>query len=164
MRIINRSRVVLGAFLVLTLFVAACTQVGEPAPTPSSTVSVQETPPRDGDQVEIQRDPDVPELPFPDNPDPDQCGIPQQWGKDDPAWLSGHYQGELVQPTVYLYDSHLRKRITGAAPTGAKVRIILYQSNPVLDYYMVRTIDTEEPQEGWVPAPFLSFESVENVS
>ena len=27
-----------------------------------------------------QRDANVPELPFPDNPDPNQCGIPTRWG------------------------------------------------------------------------------------
>lgn len=164
MRNINRGRVALGVFLVLMLFTAACLQVDAPASTPTPTGPVQEGLSQDGEQVEIQRDPDVPELPFPDNPDPDQCGIPQQWGKDDPAWLSGYYQGDLVQPTVFLYDSHLRKHVKGAAPTGAKVKVILYQVNPVLDYYMVRTIETDEPQEGWVPAPFLSFEPVDEAS
>jgi hypothetical protein len=43
-----------------------------------------------------QRSPEVPELPFPDNPDPSQCGIPIQWGAEEPAWLSGIYDGELV--------------------------------------------------------------------
>lgn len=56
----------------------------------------------------LVRDADVPELPFPDNPDPNQCGIPTQWGLDTSAWVSGYYQGELVQPTVYLHRSHLR--------------------------------------------------------
>lgn len=163
MRTINSSRVVLGICWILLLFVAACSQVEVPASSPTPTESVQETLSPDGEQVEIQRDPDVPDLPFPDNPDPDECGIPQSWGSDDPAWLSGYYEGKLVQPTVYLYDSHLRKSIKGSGPTGAKVKIVLYQSNPVLDYYMVRTIDTEDPQEGWVPAPFLSFEPVDNV-
>lgn len=40
----------------------------------------------------------VPALPFPDNPDPTQCGIPTVWGLDDPAWISRYYQGEFVQP------------------------------------------------------------------
>lgn len=104
----------------------------------------------------------MPPLPFADNPDPTLCGIPQPWGTDDQAWLTGYYprgpEGALVQPTVYLYDSHLRKRITGAAPSGAEVQVKLFQANPELDYYLVRTVSHTPPQEGWVPAPFLQFE------
>ncbi|MGD1994573.1 MAG: DUF3179 domain-containing (seleno)protein, partial [Anaerolineae bacterium] len=89
--------------------------------------------------------------------DPSQCGIPTPWGKDEPAWLTGYYEGQLIQPTVYLYDSHLRNEVTGTAAHGTEVRILLYQSNPELDYYLVETVDGSD-QEGWVPAPFLSFE------
>jgi hypothetical protein len=110
-------------------------------------------------EVAFERDPDVPDLPFPDNPDPSLCGIPIQWGIDDPAWLNGYYEGELIQPN--LYDSHLRYSITGAVQSGTEVQILLYQQNPELDYYLVRTIDQNESQEGWVPAPFLSFVPVE---
>lgn len=108
------------------------------------------------------RDPDVPALPFPDNPDPSQCGIPTPWGKDDPAWLTGYYEGELVQPVVYLYDSHSRLSIKAEAPHGSQVQVVLFQSNPVTDYYMVKVIgpDGDTRGEGWVPEPFLSFERV----
>ena len=74
--------------------------------------------------------------------------------------MSGYYEGELVQTVVYLYDSHLRYEITGAAPTGTPVKILFYQENPQLDYYLVETIELEEKQSGWVPAPFLSFDPV----
>lgn len=164
MKNLGHIRVALGISLLLAWFAAACSQTVTPASTPTATTPLRATDSPDREQVEIQRDSDVPTLPFPDNPDPDQCGIPQQWGQDDPAWLSGYYEGELIQSTVLLYDSHLRKSIIGAAPTGSKVEVILYQSNPVLDYYLVRTLETEEPQEGWVPAPFLSFEPIENAS
>ena len=100
----------------------------------------------------------IPPLPFPDNPDKSQCGIPTPWGKDTLAWLDGHYQGQLVQARVFLYDSHSRSRITGSAPTGARVRVVMFQQNPVLNYYFVRTINTGTAQEGWVPAPFLRLE------
>ena len=102
----------------------------------------------------------VPPLPFPDNPDPEQCGIPTPWGKDDPAWLTGIWQGELVQPVVYLYDSHLRREVVGQIPHGGRVEIQLFQSNPVLHFYRVRSLDLTPVQEGWVPAPFLSHEAV----
>lgn len=101
----------------------------------------------------------VPELPFPNNPDPDACGIPRAWGPNDAAWLDGAYEGELVEPVVHLYDSHLRSAVTGALPTGTSVRVILYQNNPVLDFYLVRGEDPDgTTHEGWVPAPFLAFE------
>ena len=102
----------------------------------------------------------MPELPLADNPDPTQCGIPIDWEVDEPAYLSGLYEGELVQPTVLLYDSHLRFNITASAPHGAEVQVLLYQQNPVIDYYLVKIIGAEPPNEGWVPAPFLSFEPV----
>jgi hypothetical protein len=104
------------------------------------------------------RDPAVPALPFDDNPDPDQCGIPTRWGLDDPAWLTGMWEGELIEPDVLLYDSHQRLRIEGSIPHGGEVRIILVQENPVLDFYLVEAADGSA--EGWVPAPFVSFEPV----
>jgi hypothetical protein len=108
--------------------------------------------------VEIERDPDVPELPFADNPDPALCGIPQPWGSDEPAYLTGIYEGKLVQPVVFLYDSHLRRKIQAEAPHGVKVKILLAQSNPTLNYYLVKVEGAGPPNEGWVPAPFLVFE------
>jgi hypothetical protein len=101
---------------------------------------------------------DVPDLPFDDNPDPDQCGIPVRWGKDDPAWLTGMWEGELIQPSVHLYDSHLRLEVRGRLDHGSEVRIVLFQENPVLDYYLVESPDGAV--EGWVPEHFLSFERV----
>lgn len=96
----------------------------------------------------------IPKLPFPDNPDPTLCGIPTAWNRPEPGWLDGHYGGKLVEPTVFLYDSHNRNRITGKALSGTKVKVLLFQANPKLNYYLVRTL-SEPRQEGWVPAPFL---------
>ena len=106
----------------------------------------------------VERDANVPDLPFEDNPDPTLCGIPQPWGEDDPAWLSGYYEGELLQAEVLLYDSHARRSIVGSAPTGTEIEILLFQVNPSLNYYLVRTLNLEENVEGWIPAPFVSFE------
>jgi hypothetical protein len=103
-----------------------------------------------------ERDPDVPQLPFPDNPDPSACGIPTLWGNAS-GRLTGIYQGQLVEPTVYLYDSHLRNHITAALPSGTPVQVELYQSNPVLDFYYVRAETPDGPRQGWVPAPFLQL-------
>jgi hypothetical protein len=97
----------------------------------------------------------VPALPFDDNPDPLLCGIPRPWTGQKRAWLSGYYDGKLIQPTVYLYDSHLRREVVAAAPTGAEVAVSLYQVNPTLNYYLV---NLPGGGEGWVPAPFLAFE------
>jgi hypothetical protein len=105
------------------------------------------------------RDADVPALPFEDNPDPLQCGIPTPWGIEETAYLTGMWEGELIQPHVFLYDSHLRLSVTGGAPHGTEVQIILFQENPILDYYFIK-IPGAQSQEGWVPEHFLSFEPV----
>lgn len=137
-----------------------------PSPTanPTESAAVATQPPLDptyAARIAAERSPEVPDLPFPDNPDPSQCGIPIEWGQDDPAWLSGRYQGEMVQPIVYLYDSHLRLDVATKAPHGQEVKVLLYQENPVIDYYFVKIKGAEQPNEGWVPAPFLSFTPVE---
>lgn len=106
----------------------------------------------------LEHNTDVPELPFEDNPDPTLCGIPEPWGEDDPAWLSGTYEGELIQEEVLLYDSHLRRSVVGSAPTGTEIEIVLFQVNPSLNYYLVRTLGPDDVQEGWIPAPFVSFD------
>jgi hypothetical protein len=111
-------------------------------------------------QIAELRSPDVPELPFADNPDPSLCGIPIQWNNSEPAWLNGYYQGKLIEPEVYLYDSHLRLNIVTKAPNGTQVKVLLYQNNPYLDYYLVKIEGAELPNEGWVPGPFLSFENI----
>lgn len=96
-----------------------------------------------------------PALPFGDNPDPSQCGIPQPLGPGVVGEVDGHYQGVLVAPQVYLYDSHLRQAVRGTLPTGSRVTVVLYQSNPALDFYLVRADTPTGVLEGWVPGPFL---------
>lgn len=103
----------------------------------------------------------APALPFDDNPDPNACGIPELWTSSEPAWISGYYEGTLVQPIVYLYDSHLRREVIGQIPSGSRIEISLSQSNPVLNYYRVRSLDVSPVQDGWAPAPFVSFEPVD---
>jgi hypothetical protein len=41
-----------------------------------------------GATTSIERDPDVPQLPFPDNPDPHACGIPSSFGSST-VWVNG---------------------------------------------------------------------------
>lgn len=104
--------------------------------------------------------PAIPSLPFADNPDPAACGIPQAVGDGETATLHGIWKGELVQPIVFLYDSHLRREVTGRAPSGIEVDVVLFQDNPVLNYYFVEArLDDGTVQKGWVPAPFLQFEA-----
>jgi hypothetical protein len=62
------------------------------------------------------------------------------------------YQGQVVEPTVSLYDSHERIHVTGAVPSGTEVQVELYQTNPVLDFYYVREETSAGPQKGWVLA------------
>jgi hypothetical protein len=144
-----------GATLVLgTLLVLGTACAGKPGsantPVPVAN-SVSE-----GATANFERDPDVPQLPFPDNPDPNACGIPTSFGGST-AWVNGVYQGQVVEPTVSLYDSHERSHVTGAVPSGTEVQVELYQANPVLDFYFVRAETPTGPQKGWVPAPFLQF-------
>lgn len=153
----KRTPVALAAFVVLGGSVAIGYFVigggaGDDAPSPGALASTPI-------EYDIERDPDVPALPFDDNPDPAQCGIPVQWGENGQAWLTGVWEDVLIQPEVLVYESHLRVSITGGAPHGTEVQIILFQENPVLDYYFVK-IPGDVPQEGWVPEPFLSFDPV----
>ena len=141
-------RLWLSSAVVLVLVASACSSAATTAvpPTPASTAA----------EVALQRDADVPDLPFPDNPDPNACGIPALYGGGT-AWVTGTYQGELVEPTVLLYDSHERLHVTGAVPSGTAVQVQLYQANPVLDFYYVQSDTPSGLQKGWVPAPFLQF-------
>ena len=139
----------LGMLLVLG---TACAGSAGSATTPVPVeTSVSEAP-----TTSVERDPDVPELPFPDNPDPNACGIPTTFGGST-AWVNGVYEGQVVEPTVSLYDSHERIHVIGAVPSGTEVQVELYQANPVLDFYFVRAETPAGPQKGWVPAPFLQF-------
>lgn len=129
----------------------------EAAATQTTLPAVEHGEPVEG-AVPVGRSPDVPDLPFADNPDPSQCGIPLPWNGQEQAWLSGVYDGELIQSEVLLYSSHLRLDITASAPHGTEVKVILHQANPVLDYYLV---DLPDQPSAWIPEPFLSFEPIE---
>jgi len=121
-----------------------------------STAASGETSLSEAPTGSIQCDPDVPDLPFPDNPDPTAYGIPAPWPAHK-AWVNGVYQGRVIETTVFLYDSHERRHITGAVPSGTEAQVELYQANPVLDFYFVRAETATGPQKGWVPAPFLQL-------
>jgi hypothetical protein len=141
----------LGLSLVL-LLVTACSGIAANTATPVP----DETSVSPALATSVERDPDVPPLPFPDNPDPNACGIPSLTG-DYTGWVNGVYQGQVVEATVPLYDSHERLHITGRVPSGTEVLVQLYQSNPVLDFYYVVADTPAGRQAGWVPAPFLQF-------
>ncbi len=100
----------------------------------------------------------VPVLPFDDNPDPDQCGIPRPLGDDVRGTVDGRWEGETLFADVHLYESHLRSRVTGTIPTGTRVRVEMVQRNPVLNFWYVRWDGPGGTVEGWIPAPFLTVE------
>ena len=147
----NMGGAALGVGLLLVLGTACAGSAG----SPSAPVAV-DTSTSEAATTSVARDPDVPQLPFPDNPDPNACGIPTSYGGST-AWVNGVYQGQVVEPIVSLYDTHERIHITGAVPSGTEVQVELYQANPVLDFYFVRAETADGPQKGWVPAPFLQF-------
>ena len=115
------------------------------------------------DFIAAHRSADVPELPFDDNPDPTQCGIPVVWGSsNNVAYLSGLYEGQMIQEEVLLYDSHNRLEIVASAPHGSEVEILMFQDNPVMNYYRVRIVGGPEgANTGWIPAAFISREPVD---
>ena len=146
-----RMRLAVGASLIALVGTDCSGSTGSTTtPVPVETLVSKPLP------TSIERDADVPELPFPDNPDPNACGIPSPMG-DYAGWVNGVYQGEVVEPTVFLYDSHVRTHVTGALPSGTAVHVELYQNNPVLDFYYVQADTPAGSQKGWVPAPFLQF-------
>jgi hypothetical protein len=151
-----------GGLIALGMVLGACSvaddeagpiEVSAPSPVATSALALD---------YAALNDLTVPPLPFAENPDPKECGIPQPYGtQNNAAYLNGMVEGELFQPVVYLYDSHNRNIITTAGFHGAEVEVLLFQANPVLDYYYVRIPDAPTNyREGWVPAPFLSFEPV----
>lgn len=146
----------------LSIFLTACNFKGSDKDddTPSSaTDAVHDLAAIEATSNALEQLP-VPNLPFPDNADPAECGIPQSWGSNNNrAWLNGYWEGELLQPTVYLYDSHARNIITAAAPHNTEVEVVLFQSNPTLNFYLVKIPGLPGGfNQGWVPAPFLSFD------
>ncbi len=146
------------AYVVANGSSESSTSIGNAAADQTTLPVVEHAEPVEG-SVPEGRSPDVPDLPFPDNPDPSLCGIPLPWNGQEQAWLSGVYDGELLQPEVLLYNSHLRLDITASAPHGTEVKVLLHQANPVLDYYLV---DLPDQPPAWIPEPFLSFEPVES--
>jgi hypothetical protein len=136
---LHRKPILVTWTLCLALLLAACTPVTA-APTTAPDAPLPEQ---------------APPLPFADNPDPALCGIPERDGRS--AVATGKYEGELVQPIVYLYDSHMRRTVTGQVHPGTRLHVELRQNNPTLNYYFVRTVDVEPEQSGWIPAPFVEF-------
>ncbi len=155
MRDVQRDRavLVLATLILLSAWSVAAAAPGSNAETFSSPSMRPQLTPTLGPLPAV-----APALPFADNPDPNACGIPVRWLSSAPAWVTGAYEGRLVQPVVYLHDSHLRRAVIGQIPHGGRIEISLSQSNPVLNYYRVRSLDLSPAQEGWIPAPFVSFE------
>jgi hypothetical protein len=146
----NLGGATLGLGMLLVLGTACAGSAGSATtPVPFETVASEASP------TSVARDPDVPQLPFPDNPDPNARGIPTSYGGFS-AWVNGVYRGQIVEPTVLLYDSHDRIHITGAVPSGTEVQVELYQANPVLDFYVVRAETPAGPQSAGYPHRFFS--------
>jgi hypothetical protein len=166
---IGRFPLIVGAVFAVIAIVFAIytvvdsTQADEGDATDQSAEQASPTP------ATIKHDPDefadvntdnIPDLPFPHEQDPLECGIPQPWGDDNQAWLYGVWEDELIRPEVFLYESHARKEILGQAEHGSEVEVLMYQANPVLDFYLVRVVEGGSGErQGWVPEPFLTFDA-----
>jgi hypothetical protein len=147
------------ARVLLLLVATAGVGLAAASPPPVTPAAAPpETTPATGPGPAAQAAPatsDVPDLPFDDNPDPDQCGIPQPLGDGVRGTVTGRWQGEPLFADVHLYDSHLRAEVTGTVPDGSEVQVLMFQNNPVLNYWFVRWEGPEGAVEGWLPAPFL---------
>lgn len=100
----------------------------------------------------------VPELPFPSEQDPLLCGLPQALGAGVTGRVDGYFRGELVEPEVHLYDSHLRRKVVGHLPNGALVIVTMFQDNPVLDFYFVTAETDAGTLKGWIPEEYLDLD------
>lgn len=100
-----------------------------------------------------------PNLPFPDNADASQCGLPTLLGNAYTGTLTGVYQGTLTEPQVRLYDSHARARVLAQIQAGTRVRALLLVAGPQLDYLLVRAVMDGKTLEGWVPAPYFQADA-----
>lgn len=96
-----------------------------------------------------------PMLPFPDNADSRQCGIPTPLGAAYEGELTGMYDGQLFEPEVRLYDSHARMRVVARIKAGSRVRGVLLVTGPQLNYLLVEARVGGRPLEGWVPQPYF---------
>lgn len=100
-----------------------------------------------------------PVLPFPDNADSRQCGIPNRLGDTYEGQLSGVYGGQMVEPLVYLYDSHARDQVVARVKSGTKARGVLLVVGPQLNYLLVKTDMNGRTVQGWVPEPFFTTDT-----
>ncbi|MHB8629726.1 MAG: SH3 domain-containing protein [Aggregatilineales bacterium] len=155
---IKNGRIVLPLLVVLAVMSACSPSV---SPTAMAVPTNQSNSANTASLLSaIDHAPNVPALPFADNLDPSQCGIPTPWTSNTSAFLTSVYKGILIEPIVFLYDSHLRQRVVASAPNGAEVKILMAEQNPTLNYYMVEIVDASPPNnEGWVPAPFVTFDA-----
>lgn len=94
-----------------------------------------------------------PALPFPDNPDANQCGLPVKVNAR--GTISGMYQGRTYEPQVRLYDSHARLKVLALVPGGTSGLALLQVSGPRLNYLLVRVQVQGKTLEGWLPEPYF---------
>ena len=96
-----------------------------------------------------------PALPFSDNLDLTQCGIPTVLGDEFTGELSGIYGGKLQEALVRLYDSHARAEVVARVWTSTPARAVLRVSGPQLSYLLVKLEVGGQSLEGWVPEPYF---------
>ena len=98
-----------------------------------------------------------PPLPFVTNRDADHSGSQIEWSDDRHTWATGIYKGRVLGIAVYLYESPRRSRVVGQVLHRSRIQILRYQEGAP-GYYLVRSLEMDPIQEGWVPAPLVSFQ------
>ncbi len=99
-----------------------------------------------------------PALPFPDNADPRQCGIPTRLGDRYHGTLQGRYHEQLFEPLVRLYDSHSRTRVVATVKSGTPAYGVLLVTGRQLNYLLVKVTRDGRTVEGWVPQPYFRLD------
>lgn len=98
-----------------------------------------------------------PPLPFADSQDTDPSGTTIEWRDDRPAWPTSIYEGRVLGLAAYLYDSPRRDRVIGQVLHRSRVQILRHQEGEP-GYYFVRSLEMDPVQEGWLPAPLVTFQ------
>lgn len=96
-----------------------------------------------------------PVLPFSDNPDTNQCGLPVILNTR--GTVTGTYQGRVYEQPVRLYDSHARQGVVALVPQNTPARALLLVSGPRLNHVLVQLRVNARTVEGWLPDPYFTY-------
>ncbi len=98
-----------------------------------------------------------PPLPLVTKRDTDQSGSQIEWSDDRHTWATGIYKGRVLGIAVCLYDSPRRSRVVGQVLHRSRIQVLRHQEGAP-GYYLVRSLEMDPVQQGWLPAPLVTFQ------